>query len=218
MINIRLISKYNAVSEALRRAAGEGEPPVLIVVGKKQTAEAIEALLAYGCRDFGENAVQEAAAKWPRLKERYPDVRLHFIGHLQSNKAADALSLCDVVHSVDRPSLVDALARARDKAGRDAPCLLQVNLGEEPQKSGVLPANLEALLAYALGKGLRVQGLMCVPPLADAPGIHFRRLAALADRYGLPWRSMGMSSDYEEAARCGATHVRVGQGIFGERG
>ncbi|MCX7676219.1 MAG: YggS family pyridoxal phosphate-dependent enzyme, partial [Alteraurantiacibacter sp.] len=170
-----------------------------------------------GQQVFGENRVQEAAAKWPALKERYPGVNLHLVGQLQSNKATEAISLFDAIHSLDRPSLVTALARAMDKAGRQVPCFIQVNIGAEPQKGGCAIADLPALLEQARAADIPLAGLMCVPPAGIEPAPFFALLDKLARDHGLPGRSMGMSGDFETAVLLGATHVRLGTALFGDR-
>jgi len=196
--------------------AGRGpEDVTLIAVSKTQPAEAIEALIEAGQRDFGENRVQEAQAKWPPLRARYPGVRLHLIGQLQSNKAEEAVALFDSIHSLDRHSLVAALAKAMDKTGRRPACFVQVNIGDEPQKGGCAVADLPALLDLA--RDLPLAGLMCLPPEDVEAAPYFALLARLARRHGLSGLSMGMSADYESAVMIGATHVRVGTALFGPR-
>ena len=189
----------------------------LVAISKTHEAEAIEPLLAAGQRVFGENRVQEAQAKWPALRERFPDAELHLVGSLQSNKAADAVALFDCIHSLDRPSLVTALAKAMDKAAREVPCFVQVDIGEEPQKGGCAIADLGSLLEQARAADVPVIGLMCVPPLGIEPAPFFALLDKLARDQDLAERSMGMSGDYETAIMLGATHVRVGTALFGER-
>ncbi|HEV2815714.1 MAG TPA: YggS family pyridoxal phosphate-dependent enzyme [Allosphingosinicella sp.] len=196
--------------------AGRGPGDVtLIAVSKTQPAEAIERLIGAGQRDFGENRVQEAQAKWPALRALYPDVGLHLVGQLQSNKAEDAVALFDAIHSVDRPSLVAALAKAIGKTGRRPACFVQVNLGDEAQKGGCAVADLPALLDRA--RALPLAGLMCLPPEGVEPAPYFALLAKLARRHGVAGLSMGMSADYESAVMIGATHVRVGTALFGPR-
>ena len=190
----------------------------LIAVSKTHDAAAIEPLLLAGQRDFGENRVQEAEGKWPGLTARFPDVRLHLVGQLQSNKAEAAVALFDAVHSVDRPSLVDALAAAMAKTGKRPDCFVQVNIGDEPQKGGVALGDLGALLDRARAAGLPVVGLMAVPPAEIEAAPFFALLQKLARDHGLPGLSMGMSSDFETAVQLGATHVRVGSALFGSRG
>ena len=190
----------------------------LVAISKTHRAETIEPLLAAGQRVFGENRVQEGQAKWPALRERFPDAELHLVGSLQSNKAADAVALFDCIHSLDRPSLVTALAKAMDKAARQVPCFVQVDIGEEPQKGGCAIADLGSLLEQARAADVPVIGLMCVPPLGIEPAPFFALLDKLARDHGLAGRSMGMSGDYETAIMLGATHVRVGTALFGTRG
>jgi len=203
------------IAKAATLAGRRPEDVTLIAVSKTQPAERIEALIAAGQRDFGENRVQEAQAKWPALRARYPEVRLHLIGQLQSNKAEDAVALFDAIHSVDRPSLVAALAGAMEKSGRRPDCFVQVNIGDEPQKGGCAIAGLPALLEAA--RDLPVAGLMCIPPEGVEPAPYFALLARLTRRHGLAGLSMGMSADYESAVMIGATHVRVGTALFGPR-
>lgn len=209
------------VRDRLARAAGlAGHPATaieLIAVSKTHDAGGIEPLLAAGQRWFGENRVQEAAAKWPALIARYGGVRLHLVGQLQSNKARDAVELFDAVHSVDRPSLVAALAAATIATGRRPDCYIQVNIGDEAQKGGVVIAELPALLASARAADLAVVGLMCVPPEGIEAAPFFALLAKLARDHELGDLSMGMSADYETAAMLGATCVRVGSALFGAR-
>ena len=203
-----------------KAAALAGRPPAevtLVAVSKTHDAEAIRPLIEAGQTVFGENRVQEAQAKWPALKEEHPEVQLHLIGQLQSNKADEAVALFDAIHSVDRSSLVAALAKAMEKAGRRPDCFVQVNIGEEPQKGGCAVAGLSALLDQARQAELPVRGLMCIPPAEVEPAPYFALLAKLARRHGLPCLSMGMSADYETAVTIGATHVRVGTALFGER-
>ena len=205
----RLAHVHDRIARAAQLAGRDPAEVTLIAVSKTQTAEAIEPLLAAGHRDFGENRVQEAAAKWPALHARYPNVRLHLVGQLQSNKAADAAALFDAIHSVDRPSLVAALAGLAQRPV----CLMQVNIGDEPQKGGCAIADLPALLASAPW----ATGLMAVPPADLEPAPYFALLAKLRRDHGLASLSMGMSADYETAVTLGATHVRVGTALFGER-
>lgn len=189
-----------------------------MAISKTQPAPAITRLLEQGQRVFGENRVQEAEGKWPELCERWNDVDLHLVGQLQSNKADDAVALFDCIHSLDRPSLVTALARAMDKAGRQVPCFVQVNVGDEEQKGGCAIADLPALLDQARQADVPVIGLMGVPPLDIEPAPFFAFLDKLANDHGLTGRSYGMSGDYETAIMLGATHVRVGTALFGTRG
>jgi pyridoxal phosphate enzyme (YggS family) len=198
-----------------------GRPPhcvTLLAVSKTYGPEAIEPVIAAGHRVFGENRVQEAEGKWPALRARYPDLSLHLIGALQSNKAKEALALFDAIHSVDRPSLCAALAKEIQKAGRAPLMFVQVNTGAEPQKGGVLPEQTdEFLTACRATYDLPVSGLMCIPPVDEAPAPHFALTAKIAERNGLKLLSMGMSADFEIAIRFGATHVRVGTAVFGSR-
>lgn len=198
-----------------RRKAGD---ITLIAISKTHPAEAIEPLIAAGQRVFGENRVQEAQAKWPALKAAYPDIALHLVGQLQSNKVEDAVALFDAIHSVDRPSLVTALAKAMDKLGRRIPVFIQVNIGAEEQKGGCAIADLPALLAAVRSAGLPLEGLMAVPPADIEPAPFFALLGKLAADNGLTGLSMGMSGDFETAIMLGATHVRVGSALFGARG
>lgn len=205
------------IAAAAKVARREADDITLVAVSKTQPVEAIHAAVVQGQRVFGEHRVQEAAAKWPALREANPDVTLHLVGRLQSNKAGEAVALFDCIHSLDRPSLVTALAGAMDKAGRQVPCFVQVNIGEEPQKGGCAIAELPALLGQARAAGLPITGLMCLPPEAIEPAPFFAFLAKLADDNGLAGLSMGMSGDFETAIMLGATHVRVGSALFGGR-
>ena len=205
------------IARACKIARRKSDDVTLVAVSKTQPAEAIEPILNAGHQVFGENRVQEAQGKWPALRERYPDTRLHLIGQLQSNKAEDAVELFDCIHALDRSSLVQALAKAMDKAGKLVPCFVQVNVGEEEQKGGCLPAELRALLQQARDADIPIAGLMCIPPFDIEPAPFFAFLAKLADDNGLTGLSMGMSGDYETAIMLGATHVRVGTALFGER-
>ena len=206
------------IAKACAIARREPAEVTLVAVSKMHEADAILPLLEAGQRIFGENRVQEAAAKWPDLKARFPDIELHLVGQLQSNKADEAVALFDAIHSVDRPSLVTALGKAMDKADRRVPCFIQVNIGAEEQKGGCAIADLAALLDQAREAGLPVAGLMCVPPADIEPAPFFALLDKLARDHALAGRSMGMSGDFETAVMLGATHVRVGTALFGERG
>ena len=190
----------------------------MVAVSKTHSGEAIAPMIEAGCQVFGENRVQEAQAKWPVLRERYPGVELHLVGQLQSNKADEAVVLFDAIHSLDRSNLVAALARAMDKAGRQIPCFVQVNIGAEEQKGGVAIAELPALLTRAREAEIPLAGLMCVPPLGVEPAPFFALLDKLARDHGLSGRSMGMSGDFETAIMLGATCIRIGSALFGERG
>jgi hypothetical protein len=207
----------DAIAAAAKTAGRDPGAVTLIAVSKTHDADAILPLLNAGQREFGENRVQEAAAKWPALREAWPGVVLHLIGPLQSNKADDAVRLFDVIHSVDRGSLIDALARAQDRTDRRPRCFVQVNIGEEPQKSGCAVADLPALLVRARDAGLDVVGLMAIPPAQVEAAPYFALLAHLARGEGLEGLSMGMSSDFPTAVTLGATHVRVGSALFGSR-
>jgi pyridoxal phosphate enzyme (YggS family) len=206
------------IAAAAALARREASDVTLIAISKTHGVEAIAPLIDEGQRVFGENRVQEAEAKWPALVEAHPDIALHLVGQLQSNKAEDAVRLFDAIHSLDRPSLVAALAKAMDKAGRRVPCFVQVNIGEEPQKGGCPIAALPDLLGEARAAELPVMGLMCVPPVGVEAAPYFALLAKLADDHGLAGLSMGMSEDFETAVMLGATHVRVGSALFGTRG
>jgi PLP dependent protein len=202
---------------AAAHAAGRAPDSItLVAVSKQQPDDRVEALRAAGHKVFGENRVQEAAARW--RERRGPGVRLRLIGPLQSNKAAEAAGLFDAIDSLDRPKLAAALADAAQKHGRCPQILVQVNTGEEPQKAGIAPADADAFIAEARGRyGLPVAGLMCLPPAGEEPAMHFALLAKIAARNGLRELSMGMSGDFETAIRFGATQVRVGSLLFGER-
>jgi pyridoxal phosphate enzyme (YggS family) len=206
------------IAHACRIARREVDEVTLVAISKTHDAPAIRPLLEEGQRVFGENRVQESQGKWPALREEYPDVELHLVGQLQSNKAEDAVRLFDCIHSLDRPSLVKALAKAFDKVGRQVPCFVQVDVGEEEQKGGCAVADLPALLEQARAAQIPLAGLMCVPPLDIEPAPFFAFLDKLARDHGLEGRSMGMSGDYETAIMLGATHVRVGTALFGSRG
>ncbi|MFC4175312.1 YggS family pyridoxal phosphate-dependent enzyme [Microvirga sp. GCM10011540] len=216
------VEGLHQVRAAIGRAATDYDRDpagiTLVAVSKTFPAEDIEPVLAAGQRVFGENYVQEAKAKWPALRERYPDVELHLIGPLQSNKAKEAVQLFDAIHTLDRPSLAEALAKEIAKAGRAPRLLVQVNTGEEPQKGGVMPAEADAFIEECRTRhGLAIEGLMCIPPAEDPPSPHFALLGKIAKRHGLKTLSMGMSADFDEAIQLGATHVRVGSAIFGTR-
>lgn len=201
------------------RAAGREEGAVaLMAASKTQSEDSLRAALAWGQRLFGENRVQEAQAHWAHMRREFPDLKLHLIGPLQTNKAADAVALFDCIETLDREKLADVLAAEMKKQGRALPCYIQVNTGEEEQKTGVAPKDLPAFLAYCRGCGLEVTGLMCVPPVLDPPALHFALLKKLAAENGLEHLSMGMSADFEKALALGATCVRVGTALFGERG
>ena len=213
----RLAAVRATIADAAKRAQRPAKDICLIAVSKTHGADAIRPLIVAGQRHFGENRVQEAAAKWPALRAETPGVTLHLIGQLQSNKAEEAIELFDAIHSVDRSSLVQALAKACAKAGRQPQLFVQVNVGDEEQKGGCAVADLPALLAEAKAAGLEIGGLMAIPPATQEPAPYFALLDELAERNGLPLRSMGMSGDYETAVMLGATHVRVGTALFGAR-
>ncbi len=213
----RLADIHATIAHASALAGRAPSATTLVAVSKTYPAEAIAPIIAAGHRVFGENRVQEAEAKWPALVETTPDIALHLIGQLQSNKADAAVALFDAIHSVDRSSLVTALARAMDKAGRRPDCFIQVNIGDEPQKGGVPTAGLATLIGEARNAGLPLAGLMCIPPADLEPAPYFALLAKLARDHGLLGLSMGMSGDFETAVTLGATHVRVGSALFGDR-
>ena len=194
------------------------EDVTLIAVSKTHPPERITPVLEAGHRVFGENRVQEAQGKWPQLREEYPDVELHLIGQLQSNKAEEAVELFDAIHSLDRPSLLKALAKAMDKTGRRVPCFVQVNIGDEEQKGGCPIGEVPAFLEQVRAADIPLAGFMCLPPSGIEPAPFFALLAKLAHDNGLDGLSMGMSGDYETAVQLGATHVRVGTALFGARG
>jgi hypothetical protein len=206
------------IAEAARAAGRSPADVTLVAVSKTHGADRVRELLDVGHRVFGENRVQEAEGKFPELKAAYPDLELHLIGPLQTNKARDAVALFDVIQSVDRDRLAAALVKEMEKLGRRPACYIQVNTGEEPQKAGILPKDLDAFVAQCRDQyKLPLVGLMCIPPVDEEPALHFALLAKMAARNGLTRLSMGMSADYETAVRLGATHVRVGSALFGAR-
>lgn len=209
-----ITARVRAAEAAAGRAAGE---VALIAVSKVQPLERVVAVLDEGHRVFGENYVQEAAGKWPDLRARYGAVAVHMIGPLQTNKAKVAVDLFDAIHTLDRPSLAEKLARLAQERGRCPDLFVQVNTGAEPQKAGVLPADLDGFVASCRGMDLPLAGLMCIPPEGEDAAPHFAMLAEMAARNGLAGLSMGMSGDFEAAIAAGATHVRVGSAIFGAR-
>lgn len=214
----RLLAVQDEIARACRDAKRAPSSVTLIAVTKTFPAEVIEEAIAAGHRAFGENRVQESRVKWPALKEKYPDIELHLIGPLQSNKAKEAVALFDAIHSLDRPSLCEAMAREAEKQNRRPRLFVEINTGAEPQKAGVLPDDADAFLQSCRNHyGLIVEGLMCIPPLDDAPAPHFALTAKIAARNGLKFLSMGMSADFTVAIQFGATHVRVGSAIFGAR-
>lgn len=207
------------IDNALDTAVPKQAAVELVAVSKTFEADAIIPALEAGQRVFGENRVQESQGKWPRLKDSYPDIELHLIGPLQSNKAADAVALFDVIQTVDRPKIARALAEEMKKQGRTLKLFIQVNTGEEPQKAGIAPEETVAFVEMCHeALGLDIVGLMCIPPVDEEPAIHFALLDKLAKDCGVAGRSMGMSSDFETAIAFGATHIRVGSAIFGARG
>jgi len=215
------LSPLGAVRARIARAAAlarrKAQDVTLVAIAKTRPVEAIQPLIAEGQRVFGENRVQEAQAKWPALIEAHPDIRLHLVGQLQSNKAEDAVRLFDAIHALDRASLLDALARAMDRTGRRVPLFVQVNIGEEAQKGGCAIGDVPALLAQARAADLPVAGLMCVPPAGIEAAPFFALLGQIAADNGVTGLSMGMSEDFETAVMLGATHVRVGSALFGRR-
>lgn len=213
----RLAAVNDRIARAARLAGRRRDAITLIAVSKLHDAAAIRPLIAAGQRVFGENRVQEAAGKWPELRAEVPELRLHLVGQLQSNKADDAVALFDAIHSVDRPSLVTALAKAMDRADRRPTCFIQVNIGDEPQKGGCAIEALPELLRDARAADLPLAGLMCVPPADVEPAPYFALLAKLARDHGLAELSMGMSNDVDTAVTLGATYVRVGTALFGAR-
>jgi hypothetical protein len=218
VIRANLATVSDAIAAAERAAGRAAGSVTLVAISKAHPQDSARAALEAGHRVFGENRAQEAMAKWPALREAFPENELHMVGPLQTNKARDAVALFDVVETVDRPRLARALAKEMDRSGRRPDCFIEINTGEEPQKAGVLPQDADAFIAACRDEyGLPVVGLMCIPPLDEAPAMHFALLAEIARRNGLDGLSMGMSADYEIAVRFGATHVRVGTAIFGER-
>ena len=215
----RLTGVRDDIARACRDAGREPDSVTLVVVSKTFGADAIRPVIAAGQRVFGENRVQEAQAKWPALREEFPNLELHLIGPLQSNKARDAVALFDAIHAVDRPSLCAALAKEIERQGRAPLLFVELNTGAEPQKAGVLPEDADTFIAACRNSyGLTISGLMCIPPFEEAPGPHFALAAKIARRNGLDLLSMGMSADFQTAIAFGATHVRVGTAIFGHRG
>jgi len=218
-IAANLAAVRGRIAQAARDAGRAPADITLVAVAKTMPESAVRAACAAGQTVFGENRVQEAQGKYPQLRAERPDLELHLIGPLQTNKAAEAVALFDVIETVDRPKLARILAREMDRQGRRPRCLIQVNTGEEPQKAGMPPEEVDAFLALCRDElGLPVVGLMCIPPVDEEPAMHFALLAKIAARNGLALLSMGMSADYEAAIAFGATHVRVGSAIFGSRG
>lgn len=205
------------IAKAAKEAGRDTSDVTLIAVSKVQPNERVEAVLKEGHRSFGENRVQEAAGKWPGFREDYDGIDLHLIGPLQSNKARQAFELFDAIHTLDRPKLAHTFARLAQEMGHCPPLFIQVNTGEEPQKAGIAPADTDAFVAECRALDLPIQGLMCIPPVDETPSLHFALLRKLADRNGLGKLSMGMSDDFEQAIAFGATHIRVGSALFGQR-
>jgi hypothetical protein len=216
-VNLAAVEKrIDAAARAAERAPGK---VTLVAVSKTHPAATVRQALAAGHRVFGENRVQEAQAKYPELREAFPDLTLHLIGPLQTNKVRDAVAIFDVIESVDRARIAQALAKEMEHSGRRRPCLIEVNTGEEPQKAGILPAEADEFIIQCRDRlTLPILGLMCIPPIDEEPAPHFALLREIARRNGLEVLSMGMSADFEKAIRFGATHVRVGTAIFGTRG
>ena len=218
VVGANLAAVRGRIAAAARAAGREAADVTLVAVGKTQPEAAVRAALLAGQRIFGENRVQEALAKFPDLRREFPDLELHLIGPLQTNKIKDAVAHCDVIETVDRPRLAEALAREIERSGRRPSCYIEVNTGEEPQKAGVLPAAADDFIRDCRDRlGLPIAGLMCIPPEGEEPALHFALLREIARRNGLGVLSMGMSADFETAIRFGATHVRVGTAIFGAR-
>jgi pyridoxal phosphate enzyme (YggS family) len=214
----RLATVRQDIAAACKAAGRDAASVTLVAVSKTFTAAAIEPVIAAGQSVFGENRVQEAKAKWPALRARHPAIELHLVGSLQSNKAREAVALFDAIHSVDRPSLCEALAKEIARQGRRPTLFAEVNTGGEPQKAGVLPERADEFLRICRETyGLTIAGLMCIPPANEPPAPHFALTAKIARRNGLTLLSMGMSADFRTAIELGATHVRVGTAIFGER-
>ncbi|NCQ24032.1 MAG: YggS family pyridoxal phosphate-dependent enzyme [Rhodobacteraceae bacterium CG17_big_fil_post_rev_8_21_14_2_50_63_15] len=207
-------ARMDKACAAAGRALGDVE---LIAVSKVQPEDRVAAVLDQGHRVFGENRVQEAAGRWPSFQQRYSGIILHLIGPLQSNKARQAMEMFQAIHSVDRPKIAQAIARLAQEMGHCPDLFVQVNTGEEPQKAGVLPGDVDGFVAACRALDLPVRGLMCIPPVEEEPSLHFALLAKMAARNGLSGLSMGMSGDFERAIAQGATHIRVGSAIFGER-
>jgi len=214
--NLMLINQK--IEASLKGTNRQKDDVKLIAVSKVQPVEKIEAALVEGHRLFGENRVQEAALKWPALKIKYPDAKLHLIGPLQTNKVKDAITLFDVIETLDRLKLAEEIKKQSDKKGLDIACYVQVNTGEEQQKAGVFPAEAEKFVKHCQDTvGLNIKGLMCIPPANEEPALHFSLLGEIAGRLNLPILSMGMSDDFETAIAFGATHIRIGSSIFGKR-
>lgn len=208
-------SELNDVNQVIKQA--KGSKPLVVAVSKKQSQEKIKEALQVGQRHFGENQVQEAYDHWENLKKEFKDITLHLIGPLQSNKAKEAVALFDVIHTIDREKIATSLIEEMKKQNRMLPCFIQVNTGEEEQKSGVLPKDLKSLYDFCIQSGLNIIGLMCIPPVDESSSFHFALLKKQADSLGLRELSMGMSDDFEQALAFGTTHIRLGSKLFGER-
>ncbi len=217
MIVERITAIQNTIQRAQKRSALAASEIVLVAACKSQPIEVLKEAIAAGVTHFGENRVQEGIGHWREIKVLYSHVILHLIGHLQRNKAAEAVALFDVIETLDSVKLIETLAQEMRKQERFLPCFIQVNTGEEPQKAGVLPKDIEVLVQACRTEGIPLVGLMCVPPADMPPAPHFSLLRKLAERYGLTQLSMGMSEDFETAIRLGATHIRIGRALFGER-
>lgn len=219
LLKERLDEVRERIAKTVLDAGREPQSAQLIAVGKTYGAEVMRPVIEAGQRLFGENRLQEAMGKWPELREEYPDLELHLIGPMQSNKVKDAVQLFDVIHTVDRPKIARVLAEEIARSGKSPKLLVQVNTGEEEQKAGVLPKDVDDFVKVCREEhGLEISGLMCIPPFDEEPALHFALLAKIAKRLGLAELSMGMSSDYVTAIQFGATYVRVGSSIFGARG
>jgi len=213
----RLAAVRAAIADAARQAGRAADAVALVAVTKTQPLATVRAAIALGQRVFGENRVQEAQAKYAALKAERPDLELHLIGPLQTNKAKEAVALFDAIETLDRPKLAEALAAEMARRGRRPRCFIQINTGEEPQKAGIAPEDADAFIAECRKLDLPVEGLMCIPPQDETPALHFALLREIARRNGLARLSMGMSADFAAAIRLGATHVRIGTAIFGDR-
>jgi pyridoxal phosphate enzyme (YggS family) len=217
-ITANLAAVRGRIEAAARTVGRPADAVTLVAVSKTHPADAVRAALRAGQRIFGENRMQEALGKFPALRREFPDLTLHLIGPLQTNKVKDAVLHCDVIETVDRPRLAEALAREMARSGRRPPCFIEVNTGKEPQKAGILPEAADSFIRDCQDRlQLPIEGLMCVPPEHEEPALHFALLREIARRNGLLKLSMGMSADFETAIRFGATHVRVGTAIFGAR-
>jgi PLP dependent protein len=218
LVAANLAAVRDRIAGAAREAGRPADAVTLVAVSKTHPEAAVRAALAAGARVFGENRVQEALAKFPQLRGEFPDLELHLIGPLQTNKVKDAVAHCDVIETLDRPRLAEALAREMERTGRRVTCYIEVNTGEEAQKAGIFPLAADDFIRDCRDRlGLPIAGLMCIPPEAEEPALHFALLREIARRNGLAVLSMGMSADFETAIRFGATHVRVGTAIFGAR-